>query len=95
MQPVKVRNMLLGAMVLPNGNDPKGIIWGDLLGAFVVGVPLAIVLGFPVGWGFVGVMIARSLDEVVKIFVFTYRARKINWQDVVSKQQEVSDVLPS
>lgn len=94
MQPIKVRNMLLGAMVLPNGNDPKGIIWGDLLGAFVVGVPLALLLGFPAGWGFFGVMVARSLDEIVKIIVFTYRARKIDWEVVISKQREDSDVLP-
>jgi len=95
MQPIKVRNMLLGAMVLPNGNDPKGIIWGDLLGAFVVGVPLAVLLGFPVGWGFFGVIFARSLDEVVKILVFSYRARKINWDDVINKQREDINVLPS
>jgi Na+-driven multidrug efflux pump len=95
MQPIKVRNMLLGAMVLPNGNDAKGIIWGDLIGAFVVGVPLAVLLGFPAGWGFFGVIVARSLDEVVKVFVFTFRARKINWDDVINKQREDSNVLPS
>jgi putative MATE family efflux protein len=95
MQPVKVRNMLLGAMVLPNGNDPKGIIWGDIIGAFVVGIPLAILLGFPAGWGFAGVMIARSLDEVAKILIFTNRGRKINWDEVVQQQREDSDVLPS
>jgi putative MATE family efflux protein len=95
MQPVKVRNMLLGAMVLPNGNDPKGIIWGDIIGAFVVGIPLAILLGFPAGWGFAGVMIARSLDEVVKILIFTSRGRKINWDEVVHQQRGDSDVLPS
>ncbi len=95
MQPVKVRNMLLGAMVLPNGNDAKGIIWGDLIGAFVIGIPLAIVLGFPAGWGFAGVMIARSLDEIAKVIIFTYRGRKINWEQVIQKQQVGSDVLPS
>lgn len=95
MQPVKVRNMLLGAMVLPNGNDPKGIIWGDIIGAFVVGIPLAILLGFPAGWGFAGVMIARSLDELVKVLIFTNRGRKINWDEVVHQQREDSDVLPS
>lgn len=94
MQPIKVRNMLLGAMVLPNANDAKGIIWGDLLGAFVVGVPAAILLGFPAGWGFVGVMVARALDEIVKVVVFTYRERKIDWEQVISKQRSESDVLP-
>jgi Na+-driven multidrug efflux pump len=95
MQPVKVRNMLLGAMVLPNGNDTKGIIWGDLIGALVIGVPLAIVLGFPAGLGFVGVLIARSLDELTKVVIFTYRARKIDWKQVTSQQKESEDVLPS
>lgn len=94
MQPIKVRNMLLGAMVLPNGNDTKGIIWGDLIGALVIGVPLAILLGFPAGLGFLGVMIARSLDELTKIVIFTYRARKINWDEVTTQQKESEDVLP-
>lgn len=94
MQPVKVRNMLLGAMVLPNGNDTKGIIWGDLIGAFVVGVPLAVVLGFPAGLGFVGVLIARSLDELTKVVIFTYRSRKIDWEKVAAQQKESEDVLP-
>lgn len=94
MQPVKVRNMLLGGMVLPNGNDTRGIIYGDLIGALVIGVPLAVVLGFPVGLGFAGVLIARSLDEIAKVVIFTYRARKIDWDDVASKQKESEDVLP-
>ena len=44
---VKVRNMNLGAGVLPSAGDVLGGIFGDVVGAFVVGLPLAVVLGRP------------------------------------------------
>ncbi len=51
-QVVKVRNMIIGAGVLPSGNDVRGVILGDAVGAFVVGLPLAILLGLHTPLGF-------------------------------------------
>ena len=50
-QVFKVRNMIVGGGVLPSAGDGRGIIIGDVVGAFVVGLPLAIVLGsvYPAG----------------------------------------------
>lgn len=76
-QVVKVRNMIIGAGVLPSANDVRGVIIGDVVGAFGVGLPLAIVLGLftPLGW--VGVFAARIVEELVKLAIFTWRARRV------------------
>jgi putative MATE family efflux protein len=78
-QVVKVRNMINAGGVLTSGSDIKGVIWGDVIGSVVVGIPLAIILGLWLEWGLYGVIIARSMDEVAKFFVFGYRARRVNW----------------
>src|SRR3954454_293598 len=56
-QVVKVRNMVLGAGVLPSGNDVRGVILGDVAGAFVVGLPLAVLLGLHTPLGVAGVFL--------------------------------------
>ena len=63
-QVVKVRNMVLGAGVLPSGDDVRGVILGDVAGAFVVGLPLAVVLGLHTPLGVAGVFVARVIEEV-------------------------------
>lgn len=83
---IKVQNMILGGGVLPSGGDMKGIIWGDFIGAIVVGLPTAIVLGLFTPLGLVGVMLARVLDEITKLIIFRWRSRKIDWQRVVDTQ---------
>ncbi len=83
-QVVKVRNMIIGAGVLPSGNDVRGVILGDLVGAFVVGLPLAILLGLHTPLGFLGVFVARVVEEVAKLAIFSWRARRIQWHRLVA-----------
>jgi putative MATE family efflux protein len=79
-QVVKVRNMIIGAGVLPSANDVRGVILGDVVGAFVVGLPLAIVLGLHTPLGWVGVFVARIVEELAKLAIFTWRARRVRWE---------------
>lgn len=78
-QVVKVRNMIVGGGVLPGTGDGRGVILGDVVGAFVVGLPLAIGLGLYSPLGVWGVFVARSLEEVVKVLIFEWRVRRLNW----------------
>ncbi|EWT00329.1 multidrug transporter MatE [Intrasporangium oryzae NRRL B-24470] len=82
-QVVKVRNMIIGAGVLPSANDVRGVIIGDVVGAFGVGLPLAVLLGLHTPLGFVGVVLARIVEELVKLAVFTWRARRVSWDRLV------------
>ncbi|MEO7449351.1 MAG: MATE family efflux transporter [Humibacillus sp.] len=82
-QIVKVRNMIIGAGVLPSANDVRGVILGDAVGAFVVGLPLAILLGLHTPLGYVGIFVARIIDECAKLAIFTWRARRLRWHTLV------------
>ena len=75
-QVVKVRNMIVGAGVLPSANDVRGVIMGDVVGAFLVGLPLAVLLGLHTPLGYVGIFVARILEELAKLAIFTWRARR-------------------
>ena len=85
-QVVKVRNMIVGAGVLPSGNDTGGVILGDVVGAFVVGLPLAVLLGLYTPLGVAGVFVARVVEETVKMGIFHWRAGKLKW-DVLAAEQ--------
>ena len=85
-QVVKVRNMILGAGVMPSGGDVRGVILGDGVSAFLVGLPLAIVLGLFTPLGLIGIFLARIMEEVVKLGIFTRRTRRIRWEAVVHRE---------
>ncbi len=87
-QVVKVRNMIIGAGVLPSANDVRGVILGDAVGGFVVGLPLAILLGLHTPLGYVGVFAARIVDECAKLAIFTWRAKRIRWNALVAETTE-------
>jgi Na+-driven multidrug efflux pump len=84
-QVVKVRNMIVGAGVLPSGNDVRGVILGDVVGAFAVGLPLAVLLGLHTPLGYLGIFAARIVEELAKLAVFTYRAKRIRWESLVAQ----------
>ncbi len=85
-QVIKVRNMILGAGVLPSGGDVKGVVLGDGVSAFLVGLPLAVLLGLYTPLGIVGVFLARVIEEIVKLAIFTHRTRRISWAAVVQRE---------
>jgi Na+-driven multidrug efflux pump len=78
-QVVKVRNMVLGAGVLPSGGDVRGVILGDVTGAFVVGLPLALLLGLHTPLAVAGIFLARVVEESAKVVIFTWRSRRVDW----------------
>jgi putative MATE family efflux protein len=82
---VKVRNLILGAGVLPAGGDVRGVITGDAVGAFVVGLPLAVLLGLHTPLGIAGVFLARVIEEVAKVAVFSWRAHRLDWQELATR----------
>jgi Na+-driven multidrug efflux pump len=85
-QVIKVRNMILGAGVMPSGGDVRGVVLGDGVSAFLVGLPLAIILGLFTPLGIVGLFLARVIEECVKLAIFTTRTRRISWDAVVRRE---------
>lgn len=86
VQVVKVANLVRGGGVLPSGSDTRGVLIGDAVSAFAVGLPLAWLLAFGLGFGVWGVLVARVAEEVVKVVIFAWRTRKLAWPRVVEQQ---------
>lgn len=76
--PFKVQNMILGGGIIRSGGKTKYIMWIDLLGTWVLGVPLGFLagrwIGLPVAW----VYFVIGLEEIVRwgISVRLFRSRK-------------------
>ena len=85
LQPIKVRNALMGASVLPSGNDVRGVMIGDFTAPFIVGLPLSILLGLFTPLGIYGVFIGRGIEELAKVAIFTWRGRRLNWDAIAEK----------
>lgn len=87
LQPLSVR-MLLYAAVLPAGNDTTGIIIGDFSGPYLVGLPLTLVLGLLTPLGMLGAVIGKASEEVLKLAIFSYRSRRIRWDEVLKSHED-------
>ncbi len=87
IQAVKVGNMIFAGGVLPSGNDVKGVLIGTAISGFLIGLPLAIILGLFTPLGIIGIFIARVIEEVVKFQYFRYRAGRIDWNAIVVQQR--------
>jgi putative MATE family efflux protein len=92
IQVIKVRNMILGTGILTSGSDIRGVIYGDVIGSLVVGLPLAFLLGLYTPLGIWGIMIARVADEIAKLAVFEYRAKRIDWHKLVASQTTTAPI---
>ena len=90
VQVIKVRNMIIGAGVLPSGNDVKGVIMGDVFSTFVIGLPLALVLGLETPLLAIGIFLARAVEEIVKLAIFTWRQRRVNWEALAAEHGMVT-----
>jgi len=93
IQFVKVRIALLSAAILPSGDDVKGVVIGDFIAPFFVGIPVTIALAFFTPLGIYGLFIGRTIEEFFKLFFFTMRERRINW-NTVAKRHFVPEEMP-
>lgn len=87
VQGVKVGNMIFAGGVLPSGNDVKGVLIGTAISAFLIGLPLAIILGLFTPLGIIGIFLARVIEEVIKFQYFRYRAGRIDWNALATQQR--------
>ena len=77
--PIKVLNMILGGGIVRSGGKTKLIMWIDLMGTWIFGVPLgylsAFVLNLPIPY----VYFILSLEEAVRLLVTVVVFRKKIW----------------
>lgn len=83
LMPVKVQNMILGGGIIRSGGRTKYIMIIDILGTWLVGVPLALFTGLYLRLPIVPVYFILSQEELVRfvISVFMFRSRK--WMNTI------------
>ncbi|MBO1437867.1 MATE family efflux transporter [Meiothermus sp. CFH 77666] len=78
-QPVKVSNFIFFG-TLASGGDTRFLLLSDFVTVFLVGLPLAWLLAFPLGLGLWGIFLGRLLgEETVRVAMFLWRYRGGHW----------------
>ncbi len=82
--PVKVGNMVLGGGIIRSGGRTKYIMIIDMLGTWLIGVPLGLFTGLVLKLPIVWVYFILSQEELVRlvITIFMFRSRK--WMNTIS-----------
>lgn len=78
LMPVKVQNMILGGGVIRSGGKTKYIMMIDMMGIWLIGVPLTLLTGLYFRLPIVWVYFILSQEELVWLIVsvFMFRSRK-------------------
>lgn len=81
--PVKVLNMILGGGILRSGGKTKYIMWIDILGTWVFGVPLGMAAAFVWKLSIPWVYFLLSLEECVRLGISFLLFRKKTWMESI------------
>ena len=84
LMPIKVLNMILGGGIIRSGGRTKYIMMIDMLGTWLIGVPLALLTGLVFKMSIVWVYFILSQEELVRfiISIFMFRSRK--WMNTIA-----------
>ncbi len=77
--PVKVQNMILGGGILRSGGNTRLIMAIDILGTWLVGIPLCLLAAYVLCWGVVGVYALLTTEEIFRLLVSLAIFKKKNW----------------
>lgn len=77
--PVKVLNMILGGGIIRSGGDTKSIMVIDIIGTWLVGIPLCFVTAYGLKMSIVPVYAIFSMEEVVRLLMTLIIFRKRKW----------------
>lgn len=79
VSPVKVQNMILGGGIIRSGGKTNYVMWIDIIGTWVFGVPLGLLSAFvwdlPIAW----VYFLLSLEECVRLGISAVIFRRKKW----------------
>lgn len=85
ISPVKVQNMITGGGIIRSGGKTKYVMWIDLIGTWVFGVPLGLFSAFVLKLQIPYVYLILSLEECVRWGICLCVFRKRSWMMVLGK----------
>lgn len=77
--PVKVCNMILGGGIIRSGGKTGYVMWIDIIGTWIFGVPLGLLSAFVLYLPIQSVYFMLSLEEVVRLLISLVIFRKRSW----------------
>lgn len=84
LMPVKVQNMILGGGIIRSGGRTKYIMMIDMLGTWLVGVPLALLCGLVWKLPIVWVYFILSQEEMVRFLISIFMFRSKRWMNTIA-----------
>lgn len=79
ISPVKVQNMILDGGIIRSGGKTKYIMWVDIIGTWLFGVPLAFISAFILKLSIPYVYFILSLEEVVRLIIAIVLFKRKKW----------------
>lgn len=79
--PVKVLNMILGGGIIRSGGKTDYVMWIDLIGTWLFGVPLGLLAGFVWNLPIEMVYFVLSLEECVRLGIAFILFRRKTWME--------------
>ena len=83
LMPIKVQNMILGGGIIRSGGRTKYIMMIDMLGTWLIGVPLALLTGLVFKLPIVWVYFILSQEELVRFIVSIFMFRSRKWMNTI------------
>ena len=83
LTPVKVSNMILGGGIIRSGGRTKYIMIIDMLGTWLVGVPLALFTGLYLKLPIVWVYFILSQEELFRLIITIFMFRSKKWMNTI------------
>ena len=79
ISPIKVQNMILGGGIIRSGGMTRYVMWIDMIGTWIFGVPLGLFTAFVWHLPIPQVYFILSLEEVVRFLLSLVVFRRRNW----------------
>lgn len=83
LAPVKVENMILGGGIVRSGGRTKYIMMVDMIGTWLIGVPLALFTGLVLHLPIVLVYFILSQEELVRLIITLFIFRRKEWMQTL------------
>lgn len=83
LAPIKVQNMILGGGIIRSGGRTKYIMIIDMMGTWLIGVPLGLFTGLVLKLPIVWVYFILSQEELFRFIVSIFMFRSLKWMNTI------------
>lgn len=81
VSPVKVQNMILGGGIIRSGGKTKYVMWIDIIGTWMFGVPLGLLSAFVLKLPITYVYFILSMEECVRLMISLAIFKRKSWMN--------------